>query len=156
EQDHEREEADVRPHDDDDPPRNREDAHDPEQPANPLELVAQALLCLLKNAAQLNHPRYRFPLAASPRRPVGESARAQIRCANSALPIPRNRSAKSPTPGPPPGRDRGRMIPLSDGLRARTFPYVNVAIIVACFAVWIFYELPHLDRSIVHASFYPC
>ena len=59
-------------------------------------------------------------------------------------------------PGRPAPRDRGRMIPLSDGLKARTFPYVNVAIIVACFAVWIFYELPHLDRSIFHASFYPC
>ncbi|HEU5211550.1 MAG TPA: rhomboid family intramembrane serine protease [Gaiellaceae bacterium] len=48
------------------------------------------------------------------------------------------------------------MIPLSDGLRARTFPFVNLAIIVANFAVWIFYELPHLDHAIFHASFYPC
>jgi membrane associated rhomboid family serine protease len=31
-----------------------------------------------------------------------------------------------------------------------------VAIIVACFAVWIFYELPHLNSSVFHASFYPC
>ena len=50
----------------------------------------------------------------------------------------------------------GRMIPLSDGLRARSFPFVNLAIIVANFAVWIFYELPHLNHSIAHASFYPC
>jgi membrane associated rhomboid family serine protease len=48
------------------------------------------------------------------------------------------------------------MIPLSDGMPARRFPVVNVALIVACFAVWLFYELPHLDASIVHASFYPC
>ena len=48
------------------------------------------------------------------------------------------------------------MIPLSDGIPARRFPVVNVALIVACFAVWIFYELPHLDASITHASFYPC
>jgi membrane associated rhomboid family serine protease len=48
------------------------------------------------------------------------------------------------------------MIPFSDGLRARTFPFVNVAIIVANFAVWILYELPHLDRSIAHVSFYAC
>jgi membrane associated rhomboid family serine protease len=48
------------------------------------------------------------------------------------------------------------MIPLSDGLKARTFPYVNTALILACFAVWIFYELPHLDSAIYHASFYPC
>jgi membrane associated rhomboid family serine protease len=48
------------------------------------------------------------------------------------------------------------MIPLSDGIPARRFPFVNVTLIVACFAVWIFYELPHLDSSVVHASFYPC
>ena len=48
------------------------------------------------------------------------------------------------------------MIPLSDGLHARRFPIVNVSLIVANFAVWIFYELPHLDASILHASFYPC
>jgi membrane associated rhomboid family serine protease len=48
------------------------------------------------------------------------------------------------------------VLPLSDGLRALRFPWVNVALIVANFAVWIFYELPHLHSSVVHASFYPC
>jgi rhomboid family protein len=48
------------------------------------------------------------------------------------------------------------MLPLSDGLAARRFPVVNVAIIAANFAVWIFYELPHLGTSVFHASFYPC
>jgi membrane associated rhomboid family serine protease len=48
------------------------------------------------------------------------------------------------------------MIPLSDGIRAQRFPIVNVALIVANFAVWIFYELPHLGSSVFHASFYPC
>jgi membrane associated rhomboid family serine protease len=48
------------------------------------------------------------------------------------------------------------MIPLSDGIPARRFPFVNVALILANFAVWIFYELPHLNASIAHASFYPC
>ncbi len=48
------------------------------------------------------------------------------------------------------------MLPLSDGLRARRFPIVNVSLIVANFAVWIFYELPHLNSAIFHASFYPC
>jgi membrane associated rhomboid family serine protease len=48
------------------------------------------------------------------------------------------------------------MIPLSDGIPARRLPVVNVALIVANFAVWIFYELPHLDSSVFHASFYPC
>jgi hypothetical protein len=48
------------------------------------------------------------------------------------------------------------MIPLSDGIPARRFPYVNVALIVANFAVWLLYELPHLNSSVFHASFYPC
>src|SRR5262249_37302332 len=32
----------------------------------------------------------------------------------------------------------------------------NVALIAANFAVWIFYELPHLSSSVAHSSFYPC
>jgi membrane associated rhomboid family serine protease len=48
------------------------------------------------------------------------------------------------------------MLPLSDGMPVRRFPIVNVSLIVANFAVWIFYELPHLNSSIFHASFYPC
>jgi rhomboid family protein len=48
------------------------------------------------------------------------------------------------------------MIPLSDGIPARRFPFVNVALIAANFIVWIFYELPHLNSSVFHASFYPC
>ncbi len=45
------------------------------------------------------------------------------------------------------------MIPLSDGIPAKRFPYVNVALIVANFLVWILYETPHLDSSVYHASF---
>jgi membrane associated rhomboid family serine protease len=48
------------------------------------------------------------------------------------------------------------VLPLSDGLRARRFPIVNVSIIVANFAVWLFYELPDLNHAVFHASFYPC
>jgi membrane associated rhomboid family serine protease len=48
------------------------------------------------------------------------------------------------------------VIPLSDGIPARRFPFVTVAIVAANFIVWIFYELPHLNSSIFHASFYPC
>ena len=48
------------------------------------------------------------------------------------------------------------MLPLSDGLKARSFPIVNVLLIAANFAVWLFYEQPHLGGSIFHASFYPC
>jgi membrane associated rhomboid family serine protease len=48
------------------------------------------------------------------------------------------------------------MLPLSDGLHPRRFPIVNVSLIAANFAVWILYELPHLNSSIYHASFYAC
>src|SRR5215510_16556868 len=48
------------------------------------------------------------------------------------------------------------MLPLSDGIPTRRFPIVNLSIIAANLAVWLFYELPHLQRSVVHASFYPC
>jgi len=48
------------------------------------------------------------------------------------------------------------MLPLSDGIAPRRFPFVNVAIIVANFAVWLLYELPHLSSSVYHASFYAC
>jgi membrane associated rhomboid family serine protease len=47
-------------------------------------------------------------------------------------------------------------MPLTDGMPARRFPIVNVLIIVANFIVWIFYELPHLNSSIAHSSFYAC
>jgi membrane associated rhomboid family serine protease len=48
------------------------------------------------------------------------------------------------------------VIPLSDGIPARRFPFVTAALIAANFAVWIFYELPHLGSSVFHASFYAC
>jgi rhomboid family protein len=48
------------------------------------------------------------------------------------------------------------VLPLSDGLMARRFPIVNISIIVANFAVWLFYELPDLRSAVFHASFYPC
>jgi membrane associated rhomboid family serine protease len=48
------------------------------------------------------------------------------------------------------------MLPLSDGLTARRFPLVSVALIAANLAVWILYQLPDLEGSITQASFYPC
>jgi membrane associated rhomboid family serine protease len=48
------------------------------------------------------------------------------------------------------------VLPLSDGIPARRLPIVTVAIIAANFAVWLFYELPHLQSAVFHASFYPC
>src|SRR5215831_19450250 len=48
------------------------------------------------------------------------------------------------------------MLPLSDGIRARRFPVVNVLLIVENFAVFLLYELPHFNAAVYHASFYPC
>lgn len=48
------------------------------------------------------------------------------------------------------------MLPLSDGLPARRFPVVNVALIAANLAVWLFYELPDLEGAVAQSSFYPC
>ena len=45
------------------------------------------------------------------------------------------------------------MIPYSDGIAARWFPIVNVALIAANFAVFLFYELPDPDSAIRQASF---
>src|SRR6516225_2671410 len=43
------------------------------------------------------------------------------------------------------------MLPLSDGIRARRFPVVDVLLNFANFAGFFLYEMKHL-----HASFYPC
>jgi len=48
------------------------------------------------------------------------------------------------------------MIPLSDGVAARRFPVVNVALIVTNFTVFLFYELPNGDAAVNQASLYPC
>ena len=48
------------------------------------------------------------------------------------------------------------MLPLSSGIPARRLPIINLAIILANLAVWLFYELPHLQSAVFHASFYPC
>ena len=58
-----------------------------------------------------------------------------------------------------PLRRRARLVEHASAFRRcphARFPVVNVALIAANFAVWIFYELPHLGSSIFHASFYPC
>ena len=91
------------------------------------------------------------PTGPRPRPPPG-TAGAVTACA--AAP-PASLPALS---GQPAGLSKGmpRMLPLSDGLSARRFPVVNIALIVANFAVWLFYELPHLNSAIYHASFYPC
>jgi membrane associated rhomboid family serine protease len=48
------------------------------------------------------------------------------------------------------------MIPLYDSNPGRRFPVVTVALIVANFAVFLFYEIPNHDAAINQASFHPC
>ena len=48
------------------------------------------------------------------------------------------------------------MFPLKDNVPTRSFPVVTVALIAINFAVWIFYQLPHLDRSVVEYAYQPC
>jgi membrane associated rhomboid family serine protease len=48
------------------------------------------------------------------------------------------------------------MLPLSDGMRARRFPVVNVALIAANVAVWMLYELPDLEGAVAQGALYPC
>jgi membrane associated rhomboid family serine protease len=72
------------------------------------------------------------------------------------LPLFRSAYVKSLMRRDAPGANLVRMLPLSDGLPARRFPIVTIAIIAANFAVWLFYELPHLNSSVAYASFYAC
>jgi membrane associated rhomboid family serine protease len=48
------------------------------------------------------------------------------------------------------------VLPLKDNVPTRSFPVVTVGLIVANFAVWIFYELPHLNRAVTEYAFNPC
>src|SRR6266487_5405671 len=48
------------------------------------------------------------------------------------------------------------MLPLRDNVPTRTFPIVTVALIGINVAVWLFYQLPHLDRSVHDLAFHPC
>jgi len=48
------------------------------------------------------------------------------------------------------------MLPLRDNVPTRRFPAVTVAIIAVNFGVWIFYELPNLNRAILDSGYFPC
>jgi membrane associated rhomboid family serine protease len=48
------------------------------------------------------------------------------------------------------------MIPLRDNVPTRSFPVVTVTLIAINFAVWLFYQLPNLDRSVQDFAFHPC
>jgi membrane associated rhomboid family serine protease len=48
------------------------------------------------------------------------------------------------------------LFPLKDNVPTRSFPVVTVALIATNFAVWIFYQLPHLNHSVVEYAYQPC
>jgi membrane associated rhomboid family serine protease len=48
------------------------------------------------------------------------------------------------------------MLPIRDNVPGRTFPLVTVALIAANVAVFVLYQLPDLDRSVVDYGFFPC
>jgi membrane associated rhomboid family serine protease len=47
-------------------------------------------------------------------------------------------------------------LPLRDNVPTRTFPIVTVGLIAANAAVWLFYQVPNLDRSVHDLAFHPC
>ncbi len=48
------------------------------------------------------------------------------------------------------------MLPLRDNIPTRRFPVVTVGLIAANIAVWLLYQLPDLNRSVVDSGFFPC
>jgi membrane associated rhomboid family serine protease len=48
------------------------------------------------------------------------------------------------------------VIPIHDNVPTRSFPLVTVALIATNAAVWLFYQVPNLDRSVFELGFYPC
>lgn len=48
------------------------------------------------------------------------------------------------------------MIPIRDNVPTRSFPVMTVTLIAVNAAVWLFYQLPNLDRSVRDLAFHPC
>jgi membrane associated rhomboid family serine protease len=48
------------------------------------------------------------------------------------------------------------VFPLKDNVPTRSFPLITIGLIVANFAVWIFYQLPNLDGSVMELAYQPC
>ena len=48
------------------------------------------------------------------------------------------------------------MFPLRDNVPPRHFPIVTVALIAANALVWLFYQLPDLERSVNELAYHPC
>jgi len=48
------------------------------------------------------------------------------------------------------------VLPIKDNVPTRRFPYVTIGLIVANFAIWIFYELPNQNHAVDQLAFHPC
>ena len=48
------------------------------------------------------------------------------------------------------------LLPVKDNVPTRRFPIVTVAFILANVAVWVFYQLPQLQRSVNELAYHPC
>jgi membrane associated rhomboid family serine protease len=48
------------------------------------------------------------------------------------------------------------VLPIKDNVPTRTFPVVTVTLIAINIAVWLFYQLPNLGRSVHDLAFHPC
>ena len=48
------------------------------------------------------------------------------------------------------------MFPLKDNVPTRSFPLVTAGLIAVNAAVWIFYQLPNLNGSVVELAYQPC
>jgi rhomboid family protein len=48
------------------------------------------------------------------------------------------------------------VFPLKDNVPTRSFPVVTITLIAINAAVWIFYQLPDLDGSVVELAYQPC
>jgi membrane associated rhomboid family serine protease len=48
------------------------------------------------------------------------------------------------------------VLPLYDNVPTRRFPFVTVALIATNAAVWLFFQVPGLEASVVDLGFYPC
>jgi rhomboid family protein len=48
------------------------------------------------------------------------------------------------------------VFPIKDNVPTRSFPIVTVALIAINSAVWIFYQVPNLDRSVNELAYHPC
>jgi membrane associated rhomboid family serine protease len=48
------------------------------------------------------------------------------------------------------------VLPIKDNVPTHRFPYVTIALIVANFAIWVFYELPNMNHAVDQLAFHPC